>query len=153
MENTLSNSTDKVFLYEVIGAQFDTIGSKALAVKKMLHDYFPKSDYLRRLGVCVFEAEANLAIHTVHGGSIEVMVFSDRVRITAKDDGPGMKDMKKALTPGFSTAPETARQLGFGGGVGLNNIKRFADYFFIESSKKGTTLVFEVWNDDDPTTH
>lgn len=153
MENTLSSSTDKVFLYDVIGAQFDTIGSKALAVKKMLHDYFPKSDYLRRLGVCVFEAEANLAIHTIRGGSIDVMVFSDRVRITAKDDGPGMKDMKKALTPGFSTAPESARQLGFGGGVGLNNIKRFADYFYIESSKKGTTLVFEVWNDDDPTTH
>jgi len=153
MENTITTSTDKKYVYEVIGADFDTIGSKALAVKKMLNNYFPKNDYLRRLGVCVFEAEANLAIHTTQGGTIEVLVFSDRVRITAKDNGPGMKDMKKALTPGFSTAPEIARQLGFGGGVGLNNIKRFADYFYIESSKKGTILTFEVWNDDDPTAH
>ncbi len=101
------------------------------------------------MGVCIFEVEANLAIHTSQGGTLEIIVFKDRVRIIASDSGPGIKDLSKALTPGFSTAPESARQLGFGGGVGINNVKRFADYFFLASSKQGTILLFEVWNDDD----
>jgi serine/threonine-protein kinase RsbT len=135
--------------FSVCTSDYPSIGSKALEVKKKLKDFFPKSDYLRRLGVCIFEAEANLVIHTNQGGNLEILVFKDRVRIIASDRGPGIKDLSKALTPGFSTAPESARQLGFGGGVGINNIKRFADYFFLTSSKQGTILLFEVWNDDD----
>ncbi len=144
METSL---TDKLE-FAVISSDYSNIGSKALEVKRSLKNYFPTSDYLRRLGVCVFEAEANLAIHTNRGGSLDILIFKDRVRIVSSDLGPGIKDLSKALTPGYSTAPESARQLGFGGGVGLNNIKRFADYFFLTSSKNGTKLIFEVWNDD-----
>jgi len=145
METEVINKLD----FSVGASDYPSIGSRALEVKKKLKDFFPTGDYLRRLGVCIFEVEANLAIHTSQGGTLEIIVFKDRVRIIASDSGPGIKDLSKALTPGFSTAPESARQLGFGGGVGINNVKRFADYFFLASSKQGTILLFEVWNDDD----
>jgi serine/threonine-protein kinase RsbT len=134
--------------YTVGPSSYDSVGSKAMQVKKFLQDYFPSQDYLRRLGVCVFEAEANLAIHTTSGGDLLIVIYNNRVKVVAQDTGPGIPDIDKALTPGFTTAPEMARQLGFGGGVGLNNIQRFADSFWLESLKRGTTLVFEVWNDD-----
>ncbi len=134
--------------YQVEATSYDSVGSKAMKVKKALSDYFPSKDYMRRLGVCVFEAEANLAIHTSSGGDLEVVIYKNRVKVVAVDSGPGITDIDKALTPGYTTAPEMARQLGFGGGVGLNNIQRFADCFWLESTKRGTTLIFEVWNDD-----
>jgi len=144
MEDTMSTFKNKLFTYKVQANDYERIGSVAIEVKKMLKHYFSKNDYTRRLGVCVFEAEANLSIHTNHGGTIEVLILENTVRITAKDDGPGIKDLEKALTPGFSTASENARLLGFGGGVGLNNIKRIADYFDLKSSEKGTILICEI---------
>jgi anti-sigma regulatory factor (Ser/Thr protein kinase) len=144
MGNVVTND-----LHFMVGpSSYDSVGSKAMEVKKFLKDYFPSQDYLRRLGVCVFEAEANLAIHTTAGGNLRIVIFNNRVKVVAQDTGPGIPDIDNALTPGFTTAPEMARQLGFGGGVGLNNIQRFADSFWLESQKRGTTLVFEVWNDD-----
>ncbi len=144
MGNVVTNELQ----FTVGPSSYDSVGSKAMEVKKFLKDYFPSQDYLRRLGVCVFEAEANLAIHTTAGGNLLIVIFNNRVKVVAQDTGPGIPDIDKALTPGFTTAPEMARQLGFGGGVGLNNIQRFADSFWLESQKRGTTLVFEVWNDD-----
>ena len=144
MGNVVTNELQ----FTVGPSSYDSVGSKAMEVKKFLKDYFPSQDYLRRLGVCVFEAEANLAIHTTAGGNLQIVIFNNRVKVVAQDTGPGIPDIDKALTPGFTTAPEMARQLGFGGGVGLNNIQRFADSFWLESQKRGTTLVFEVWNDD-----
>jgi anti-sigma regulatory factor (Ser/Thr protein kinase) len=121
-----------------------SIGSQALAVKKKLGGFFTKNDDLRRLGVCIFEAEANLAIHTSAGGVITITLLHNAVRVTARDTGPGIADMEKALTMGYSTAPVWARELGFGSGMGLKNIRRVADFFDIKSSPKGTEVVFEV---------
>lgn len=146
MENPITSFQNILFSYQIKNNEFEKIGSVAIEVKKVLKNYFSKNDYTRRLGVCVFEAEANLAIHTNHGGTIEVLILEDRVRITAKDDGPGIKDIEKALTAGFSTASESARLLGFGGGVGLNNIKRISDFFDLQSNENGTTLVCEIWD-------
>ena len=144
----MGNVVIKTLNYTIGASSYDTVGSRAMQVKKALSDYFPSKDYMRRLGVCVFEAEANMAIHTTSGGELSIVIYTNRVKVIAVDAGPGIRDIDKALTPGFTTAPEMARQLGFGGGVGLNNIKRFADCFWLESTKRGTTLIFEVWNDD-----
>ncbi|MCK5849140.1 MAG: anti-sigma regulatory factor [Caldisericia bacterium] len=144
----MGNVVIKTLKYSIGASSYDTVGSKAMQVKKALRDYFPSKDYMRRLGVCVFEAEANMAIHTTSGGELSIVIYTNRVKVVAVDSGPGIRDIDKALTPGFTTAPEMALQLGFGGGVGLNNIKRFADCFWLESTKCGTTLIFEVWNDD-----
>jgi anti-sigma regulatory factor (Ser/Thr protein kinase) len=144
----MGNLVIKTLNYTIGASSYDTVGSRAMQVKKALSDYFPSKDYMRRLGVCVFEAEANMAIHTTSGGELSIVIYTNRVKVIAVDSGPGIRDIDKALTPGFTTAPEMARQLGFGGGVGLNNIKRFADCLWLESTKRGTTLIFEVWNDD-----
>ncbi len=69
-----------------------------MEVKSTLKDYFPSQDYLRRLGVCVFEAEANLAIHTTAGGNLQIVIFNNRVKVVAQDTGPGIRTSRRALS-------------------------------------------------------
>jgi len=119
------------------------IGSTTLKIKNKLKDIVSRPDALRRLGVCLFESEANLAIHST-GGVLEIVVFSSKISVTASDNGPGILDIEKALTPGFSTAPPWARELGFGSGMGLKNIKRLSNAFSLMSTSAGTVLKFEI---------
>ena len=83
----------------------------------------------------------NLIIHTDAGGDLITEIQPDLIRMTAIDHGPGIPDVEQALCPGFSTAPKWIRELGFGAGMGLTNIKKCADSFVIESSPgTGTKL-------------
>ena len=75
----------------------------------------------------------NLVVYSTNGGTITVTVDERSVTIDVEDTGPGIEDIDQALTPGFSTAPPWARELGFGAGMGLNNIKANADWFEIHS--------------------
>ena len=75
------------------------------------------------------------------GGDITMDIMDDgTVTLVFKDPGPGIPDLEKALTPGWSTASEKARAMGFGAGMGLPNIQRVSDAFDIQSSEAGTTL-------------
>ena len=75
------------------------------------------------------------------GGILQAMISEDHVDLVVKDEGPGIADISKAMTAGYSTATEQAREMGFGAGMGLPNIKRNSDTFEIESEVgKGTTL-------------
>ena len=95
---------------------------------------------VRRVAVATYEAEINMIIHA-YGGTITLEIGDDgTIHLLAKDNGPGIPDIEKALTPGFSTASKKAMELGFGAGMGLPNIKRNADVFHIESSPEGTIL-------------
>src|SRR5208337_5314866 len=88
---------------------------------------------IRRVSVAVYEAEMNLVIHTDVGGEINVDVQQDRLKISAIDHGPGIQDVKKVLQPGYSTAPQWIRAMGFGAGMGLANIKRCSDFMTLMS--------------------
>mgnify|MGYP005854556907 CR=1 FL=1 len=88
----------------------------------------------------------NIVIHSERGGELVLDVRPERVRMIARDDGPGIPDVQAALEPGFSTAPDWIRALGFGAGMGLTNIQRYVDEFRIESEPgAGTTLDVVVY--------
>ena len=121
-------------------------GEAASKIKQILSRVGIAPAILRRIAVASYEAEINMIIHA-YGGTITLDVFDDGiVKLVFQDPGPGIPNLEKALTPGYSTADEKARQMGFGAGMGLPNIKRVSDQFFIESDVSGTilTLMFEV---------
>jgi anti-sigma regulatory factor (Ser/Thr protein kinase) len=94
--------------------------------------------------VAAYEAEMNLVIHTNRGGELRVEIQPDQVYLVATDDGPGIADTAEAMRPGFSTAPEWIREMGFGAGMGLQNIQRCADEFSLHS-QVGTGTRLEAW--------
>jgi anti-sigma regulatory factor (Ser/Thr protein kinase) len=99
---------------------------------------------IRRVAISAFEAEMNMVIYTPEGELI-AKIYPDKIIVKAKDSGPGIPDVNKAMRPGFSTAPDWVRELGFGAGMGLPNIKNYSDEMMLESKlNKGTNLNFVV---------
>ncbi|MDR1894640.1 MAG: ATP-binding protein [Spirochaetales bacterium] len=121
-----------------------TFGEASSDIKKTLKQLGVPPDVIRRAAVSMYEAEINTIIHG-GGGEGEVFIYAGRVKIVFRDQGPGIPDIEKAMQPGFSTASEKAREMGFGAGLGLPNIKKNSDEFTIESEPgKGTTVTIIV---------
>lgn len=119
---------------------FANAGKVSTRIKGILKQLGVASDVLRRIAVACYEAEINMIIHS-YGGEIILEISEDGVvYLSFNDKGPGIKDIEKALTPGFSTASTQAREFGFGAGMGLPNIKRVSDIFDIQTSPAGTNL-------------
>ena len=132
-EDIESDQTGLVLRYKVAARDFVRGGEASSKVKKALERLGARPEWVRRVAVAAYEAETNLIIHTDAGGDLLVEVQPDRIRLVALDLGPGIPDVEKALQPGFSTAPDWIRELGFGAGMGLNNIKACADEMRLES--------------------
>ena len=133
------NATLK-FRYEVKGQDFIRAGGSSSRLKRTLSRLGLAPDIVRRIAIASYEAEMNLVIYT-EGGKIHAEVQPDKVFIEIEDAGPGIADVEKALEPGFSTAPDWVRELGFGAGMGLVNMKKSADEFSMHSEPgKGTFL-------------
>lgn len=94
---------------------------------------------IRKASIIAYELEMNIIIHS-EGGKLKVKISPGQVEIIAKDRGPGIEDLDKALTPGFSTAGNEVRELGFGAGMGLCNVNKFSDNMDIESDTTGTVV-------------
>ena len=126
--------------YDVRAGEFQTAGDASASIKRKLKQIGIDSTVLRRIAVASYEAELNLIIHS-HGGQLMLEMTPDMIVLTSADVGPGIADIGKAMQEGFSTASEEARDLGFGAGMGLPNMKRNADEFSIESEfGKGTRI-------------
>ncbi|MBQ1468592.1 MAG: ATP-binding protein [Solobacterium sp.] len=126
--------------FKVERNDYSNAGKISSRVKDFLKQIGVNPKTLRRIAVACYEAEINLVIHS-DGGMVYMDVMDDgSIQLTFEDVGPGIPDLEKALTPGFSTASNEARNLGFGAGMGLPNIKRVSDGFDITSSPEGTTL-------------
>ena len=135
MSNVLMSHT-----YDVRAGEFQTAGDASANIKRKLKQVGIDSTVLRRIAVASYEAELNLIIHS-HGGKLTLEMTPDSIVLTSADIGPGIADISKAMQEGFSTASEEARDLGFGAGMGLPNMKRNADGFSIESEVGvGTTI-------------
>jgi len=94
--------------------------------------------------VALYEAEVNVVAHA-YRGTISAEISPDKVFMKLVDEGPGITDIEKAMTPGFSTASQEVREMGFGAGMGLPNICRNADVFNIHSVPgKGTTVEITI---------
>jgi CBS domain-containing protein len=128
------------FRYSVKGQDFKQAGESSSRLKKTLKRLGIPPALARRVAIASYEAELNLVVFT-KGGRIRADVQPTTIRITVNDSGPGIADIDKALMPGYSTAPDWVRELGFGAGMGLVNIKNIADKFNIRSELgKGTHL-------------
>jgi CBS domain-containing protein/anti-sigma regulatory factor (Ser/Thr protein kinase) len=150
-----SDDTSLLLRYFVNERDFDNAGKASSLIKRSLQRLMLLPQIVRRVGVAVYEAEMNLVIHTDIGGEITVEVRKDRVNISTVDHGPGIANLKQVLQPGFSTAPEWIRDMGFGAGMGLANIRRVSDVMKLTSSPgQGTRLeiVFNFRNDSLSTT-
>jgi len=126
--------------YRIEGNDYMEAGAASNNIKNTLKMLGIRSDICRRAAVITYEAEMNLVIHA-DGGILKAVISEDRLVISAEDNGPGIPDIEKAMTAGYSTASDQAREMGFGAGMGLPNIKRNSDIFEIESVPgKGTKL-------------
>ena len=126
--------------YDVNAGEFQAAGDASASIKRKLKQLGIDAVTLRRVAVASYEAELNLIIHS-NGGNLIMEMSPEEVMLISKDVGPGIPDISKALEEGYSTASEEARDLGFGAGMGLPNMKRNADTFDIESQVGvGTTI-------------
>ena len=129
-----------VFRYDVDGENFTSAGEASVQVKKNLRSLGISPETIRRVSIAMYEGEINMVIHA-GGGVAEVFVEPESISIVLTDHGPGIADVSLAMQEGFSTAGQTARELGFGAGMGLPNIKRYSDEMSIETELgKGTTV-------------
>jgi anti-sigma regulatory factor (Ser/Thr protein kinase) len=129
-----------VDVYDVKALAYATAGDASATIKRKLKQLGVDSAILRRVAVASYEAELNLIIHS-RGGSITLQMSPQEIRLLTRDVGPGIPDIEKALQEGYSTANEEARNMGFGAGMGLPNMKRNADAFQIQSELGAGTQI------------
>ncbi len=132
-EDITSDQTGLILRYKVKAQDFVRCGEAASKVKRALERLGGKPAAVRRVAVASYEAETNLVIHTTKGGEIIAEIQPQKIRIVSVDSGPGIPDIEKALQPGYSTAPDWIREMGFGAGMGLNNIKACSDEMRLDS--------------------
>ncbi len=131
-------------VYPVEGGDLIEAGEASSKMKLTLKKLGLPQDVIRRASICMYEGEINMVIHA-DGGQAEVEVDTDQIIIRMQDTGPGIPDVAQAMQEGFSTAGQTARELGFGAGMGLPNIKRYSDEMSIETELgKGTTVTVRI---------
>ncbi|HPF09671.1 MAG: ATP-binding protein [Candidatus Cloacimonetes bacterium] len=119
---------------------FNTAGKGSSELKNLLKRLGVDSDVLRRIAVASYEAEINVAAHS-KGGVMKSAVHDDLIHVRFEDDGPGIADIEQAMIPGYSTADDLVRELGFGAGLGLPNIKKNSDAMHIVSDIGSSTLL------------
>lgn len=149
-EDIESNRTSLILRYSIRQGDFTHGGGASTAIKRALLRLGAKPQIARRAGIAVYEAEMNLIIHTTNGGVIRVEIEPHRISISVSDDGPGIQNVEEAMKPGFSTANEEIRELGFGAGMGLVNIARCVDKLTLESEVgRGTRLNMKIFLDEE----
>ncbi|TKJ32663.1 MAG: hypothetical protein CEE38_22710 [Planctomycetes bacterium B3_Pla] len=143
-EDIIADHTALVFQYCVTGKDFKKAGFGATRLKKTLGRLEIHPQVLRRAAIIAYEAEMNIVIYT-DGGELMAKVEPGQITIEARDDGPGIADIEQALKPGYSTAEDWVRELGFGAGMGLCNIKHCADQTSLDSRVgEGTRLEAKI---------
>ena len=148
-EDIIGDEVALTFRSHVVGKDFNCAGKASSGLKKTLDRLGIHPQIVRRAAIASYEAEMNLVIYT-DGGTIKASVQQGKINIEVKDSGPGIPNVEKAMQPGFSTASDWVRELGFGAGMGLVNIKKCADEISLTSEVgKGTRLRFTI-NIDNP---
>ena len=95
----------------------------------------------KRVAIAMYEGEINMVIHG-NGGVATIEIDEEVVKVTLKDKGKGIPDVEKAMQEGYSTASDGAKQMGFGAGMGLPNMKKHSDEMKIDTKVGEGTTVF-----------
>lgn len=145
-EDIESDRTSLIMRYNIKKGDFIHGGAASSKIKRALLRLGATPQIARRTGIAVYEAEMNLIIHTTNGGVIRAEIEPHQISINVYDDGPGIEDVDLAMRPGYSTANDDVRELGFGAGMGLVNIQRCVDSMRLESIvNKGTNLKMKIF--------
>jgi serine/threonine-protein kinase RsbT len=141
--NPAVNASENIltkYSFDVEGGNFDTAGTVSTRIKSILKENGLPSDVVRRSAIVSYEAEINIVSYAKKG-NINITVTPNAVEIEVSDEGPGIPDIEQAMEQGYSTAGQQIREMGFGAGMGLYNIKSYSDKFDISSEvDKGTFL-------------
>ena len=128
------------FEYDIQGGDFSSAGKASSDIKKVLKQLNIDPQIIRRIAIALYEAEVNVVAHA-YRGVMKVDLDAQKIKIVLEDEGPGIENIEKAMQEGFSTASDEVRQMGFGAGMGLPNIKRNTDEMLLTSVPgKGTRL-------------
>lgn len=145
-EDIVSDRTSLILRYRVQPRDLAAGGQASAHVKRALRRMGADQQIARRCAIACYEAEMNLIIHTSNGGVLRVEIQPHMIYMEALDDGPGIIDIEQAKQPGYSTASEEIRAMGFGAGFGLPNIERCVDRMWLESSQdRGTRLEMRIY--------
>ncbi len=148
MADNMSNCREGCFF--LTGKDFTNAGSASSTLKGVLEEMRISAPIVRRAAIAAFEAEMNVIIYAV-AGMMKYYITQDMIRVVLEDMGPGIENIELAMTEGYSTAPDYIREMGFGSGMGLPNIKKNTDELNINSVVgEGTTLEFIIYLDRNP---
>lgn len=130
--------------FDIQGGDFVNAGESSCKIRNMLREIGIDSDIIRRIAIAAYEAEMNVVMYA-QKGTMQINVYPDKILLTIADKGPGIENIDLAMRPGYSTATEEMREMGFGAGMGLPNMKKNADTFKITSEVgKGTRLEIKI---------
>ena len=130
--------------FAVSGDDFSRAGNASSETKKILQRLGIPPEVIKRTAVAMYEAEINMVVHA-GGGVADIEIDPGQITIVMSDQGPGIADLELAMQDGYSTAPEAIRELGFGAGMGLTNMKRNSDEMVIDTAVgKGTTVTMKI---------
>ncbi len=132
------------YRYKIAGGDFSNAGSVASSVKKILRQLNISHSVSKRIVIALYEGEVNIVAHA-YSGIADVEIDSEKIRIVLTDKGPGIPDIPRAMEEGFSTATPQVREMGFGAGMGLSNMKKNSDAMNI-TSETGKGTVVELIN-------
>ena len=134
--------------YSVLGRDFANAGKVSTQIKDMLKRLGVQPAVVRRVAIVSYEAEMNLVMYATRG-KVLLNVSSEDITLRIEDEGPGIPDINLAMQEGYSTATAEMREMGFGAGMGLPNIRKNADEFNIRSELgQGTRLWIRVKQTD-----
>ena len=126
--------------FQLIGGNFNNAGESSSQLKQKLTELGADENIIRRTAVATFEAEMNVIIYAA-AGWLRYAISAQHVTIRIEDMGPGIEDIELAMKEGYSTAPDWVREMGWGAGMGLPNMKKNSDKFKIDSvAGEGTTI-------------
>ncbi len=130
--------------YRIKSRDFIRAGEASIQIQTLLKSLSLDPKLIRRVAICSYEGEMNVVMHG-GDGSLSFEIDTGRLIIDISDDGPGIEDIEKAMQAGFSTASDEHREMGFGAGMGLPNMKKNADEISVESEKGQGTRVHMVF--------
>jgi serine/threonine-protein kinase RsbT len=131
--------------FQIKGGDFINAGSVSVQIKKILKELGLKPEIIYRVAICCYEAEMNTIMYS-YNGNLDFSITPEEVIVIINDEGPGIVNIQLAMKEGYSTATPQMREMGFGAGMGLPNIKKNSDVFEITSEVlKGTRLFFKIF--------
>jgi len=126
--------------YEIEGKDFRNAGKVSSKIKEILKELGFEPDFVRGVAIASYEAEMNVVCHA-QKGTLHFFILPEALRIVVKDRGPGIPDIDLAMQEGYSTASLEIREMGFGAGMGLPNMKKNTDELNIVSTVGEGTIV------------